>query len=64
MTCNVVSPDLPPPQHISKEEQLGDVILIQIDIKLTIVWCGLWCLTHFQQYFSYIMAVSFIGGRN
>jgi len=23
---------------------------------------GLRCLTHFQQYFSYIVAVSFIGG--
>jgi hypothetical protein len=26
------------------------------------VWFGLWCLTHFQQYFSYFVAVSFIGG--
>jgi hypothetical protein len=26
-------------------------------------WFGLWCLTP-QQYFSYIMAVSFIGGGN
>jgi len=25
---------------------------------------GLWCLRHFQQDFSYIMAVSFIGGGN
>jgi hypothetical protein len=25
---------------------------------------GLWCLTPFQQYISYIMAVSFIGGGN
>ena len=25
---------------------------------------GLWCLSHFQQYFSYIVAVSFIGGGN
>ena len=25
---------------------------------------GLWCLTPFQQYFSYIMAVTFIGGEN
>ena len=25
---------------------------------------GLWCLTHFQQYFSYIVAVSFIDGGN
>jgi hypothetical protein len=23
-----------------------------------------WCLTHFQQYFSYIMATSFSGGRS
>jgi hypothetical protein len=23
-----------------------------------------WCLSHFQQYFSYIVAVSFIGGGN
>jgi len=27
------------------------------------VWFGLW-LRHFQQYFSYIVAVSFIGGGN
>jgi hypothetical protein len=25
---------------------------------------GFYCLTHFQQYFSYIIAVSFIGGGN
>jgi hypothetical protein len=25
---------------------------------------GLWCLTPFQQYFSYIVAVSFIGEGN
>jgi hypothetical protein len=25
---------------------------------------GLWCLYHIQQYFSYIMAASFIGGEN
>jgi len=25
---------------------------------------GLWCYCHFQQYFSYIMAVSFIAGEN
>jgi hypothetical protein len=29
--------------------------------KVGLVWFG---LTHFQQYFSYIMAVSFIGGGN
>jgi hypothetical protein len=27
-------------------------------------WLVLWWLTHFQQYFSYIVAVSFIGGGN
>ena len=27
-------------------------------------WLGLWCLSHFQQYFSYIVAVSLIGGGN
>ena len=29
-------------------------------------WFGLWCLInpHFQQYFSYIVVVSFIGGGN
>ena len=27
-------------------------------------WFGLWCLSDFQQYFSYIVAVSFIGGGN
>ena len=26
------------------------------------VTLGLWCLSHFQQYFSYILAVSFVGG--
>jgi hypothetical protein len=26
------------------------------------VWFDLWCLTPLSQYFSYIMAVSFIGG--
>jgi len=25
---------------------------------------GLWCLTHFQQFFSYIVAVSVIAGGN
>jgi hypothetical protein len=25
---------------------------------------GLWCLTHFEQYFSYIVGVNFIGGGN
>ena len=25
---------------------------------------GLWCLHHIQQYFSYIVPVSFIGGGN
>ena len=25
---------------------------------------ALWCLRHFQQYFSYIVAVSFVGGGN
>ena len=25
---------------------------------------GLWCLSRFQQYFSYIVAVSFTGGGN
>ena len=24
----------------------------------------LWCLRHFQRYFSYLVVVSFIGGRN
>jgi hypothetical protein len=24
---------------------------------------GIWCLRHIKQYFSYIVAVSFIGGR-
>ena len=28
------------------------------------LWLGLWCLTSLQQYFSYIMVVSFIGGGN
>ena len=28
------------------------------------VGLGVWCLRHFQQYFSYIVAISFIGGRN
>jgi len=32
--------------------------------KVGLVWFGSWGLTHFQQYFSYIMAVSFIGGGN
>jgi hypothetical protein len=32
--------------------------------ELIMVGVGSWCLTHFQQYFSYIMAVSFIGGGN
>ena len=27
-------------------------------------WFGLWCLRPFQQYFSYIAAVSFIGEGN
>ena len=27
-------------------------------------WLRLWCLMPFQQYFSYIVAVSFIGGGN
>ena len=27
-------------------------------------WSRLWCLMPFQQYFSYIVAVSFIGGGN
>ena len=30
----------------------------------TIVYAGLWCLTPLSQYFSYIMAVSFILGGN
>jgi hypothetical protein len=32
-------------------------------IRLNEWWRGLWCLTP-QQYFSYIVAVSFIGGVN
>jgi len=31
---------------------------------LSFVWFSLLCLTPLQQYFSYIMAVSFIGGGN
>ena len=27
-------------------------------------WLGLWCLMPFQQFFSYIVAVSFNGGGN
>jgi hypothetical protein len=27
-------------------------------------WLVLWCQRHFQQYFSYIAPVSFIGGEN
>ena len=30
-------------------------------VILLFVW---WCLRHFQQYFSYIVAVNFIGGGN
>ena len=33
-------------------------------LKMVIGLFVLWCLTHFQQYFSYIVAVSFIGGGN
>ena len=29
-----------------------------------LVWCGLWCLTPLSTIFSYIVAVSFIGGEN
>ena len=29
-----------------------------------LVWFGLWCLTPLQQYLSYIVAISFIGGGN
>ena len=39
-----------------------DVITV-IDVD-SLVWFGLWGLTHFQQYFSYIVAVSFIYGVN
>jgi hypothetical protein len=35
------------------------------NVTLSIQWSlGLWCLEHFQQYFSYIEAVSFIDGGN
>jgi hypothetical protein len=34
-------------------------VMLRIQLGL-----GLWYLTHFQQYFSYIVAVSFIGGGN
>ena len=40
---------------------------LPILINNVMVWFGLWCLTplrHFQQYFSYIVAVSFIGEGN
>ena len=33
-------------------------------ISQYIIGLGIWCLTHFQQYFSYIVAISFIGGGN
>ena len=32
--------------------------------KIWVKLFGLWCLTSFQQYFTYIVAVSFIGGEN
>jgi hypothetical protein len=38
--------------------------MIILDLKNGLVWFGLWCLGNFQQYFSYIVAVSFIGGEN
>jgi hypothetical protein len=37
------------------------MLITVIDVD-SLVWFGLWCLTHFQQYFSYIVAVSFIDG--
>jgi len=33
-------------------------------LEITQVWIRVWCYLHFQQYFSYIVAVSFIGGGN
>ena len=35
-----------------------------LSLIFRLVWFGLWCLTYFQQYFSYIVVVSFIGGGN
>jgi len=32
--------------------------------QISVEGLELWCLTPFQQYFSYIVAVSFIGGGN
>ena len=43
----------------------GIVVLCSIILHLSLVGLlVLWCLSHFQHYFSYIMAVSFIGGGN
>ena len=44
-----VSPSIDPSYHINEIKWFG---------------LGLWCLMHFQQYFSYIVAVIFIGGGN
>jgi hypothetical protein len=42
--------------------KLSAIIWKKIDhVILLFVW---WCLCHFQQYFSYIVAVNFIGGGN
>ena len=32
--------------------------------RFGLFWFGLWCLTPLQQYFGYIMAVSFLGYNN
>ena len=43
---------------------LGKSCLLITKIRDLLGWWVYGVLCHFQQYFSYILAVSFIGGRN
>jgi hypothetical protein len=46
-----------------KNNDLKNPLFNKIYFKIKRLW--LWCLMpHFQQYFSYIVVVSFIGGEN
>ena len=46
-----------------KDTYIKDQPSHQARFHWLIDWC-FWCLMHFQQYFSYIMATSFSGGRS
>ena len=51
------------PRQKCEEKKIFTIICIMVKIK-TRIWLGLGCLMPLSTIFLYIVAVSFIGGRN